>query len=108
MSSRETGGKGQAVNREAVQARADYAIQLAKWADQVPQPPQTTMAKTMNDILAETCSKLAKIAACYNLQEALNDAQDGAVLAGGAAGDYFEQIQQDVNEAMGNLGCSAL
>ena len=108
MSKAETGGRGQAVDREALKARVDYAIELANWADQAPQAPQT-MAKTINDIIAETCAKLAKIAACYDLREALNDATDGQVLSDDPVADeYFEQIKQETTDAMGRLGCSSI
>ena len=108
MSKTEGSGKGQPPDREALQARVAYAIDLANWADGAPQPP-TTMAKSMNEILADTCRQLARISACYNLNEALNDATDGRVLSDDpAAQEYFEQVKEDVGAAMDALDCKSI
>lgn len=74
----------------------------------MPQQP-TTMAKSMNDILTETCAKLAKIAACYHLQQAINMATDGQVLSDDAGADgVFENIKNEAKAGMERLGCGAL
>jgi hypothetical protein len=108
MSKADNGRKGQAVDRDDLRARVDFALELASWVDQMPQPP-TTIAKTMNDIILETCAKLAKIATCYHLQEALNGATDGQVMSDDPAADaYFEQIKQEATAGMEAAGCKSL
>jgi hypothetical protein len=109
MSKAQGGEKEQAGEREALRARLDYALELANWANQVPQPPPTTMAKTMNDVLAETCAKLAKIATCYHLQGVLDSATDGQVLSDDPTADaYFENIKEGATEGMKAAGCSSI
>jgi hypothetical protein len=108
MSKSDSSGKGQALDRDDLRARVDFALELAGWVDQMPQPP-TTLAKTMNDIILETCAKLAKIATCYHLQEALDGATDGQVMSEDPAADaYFEQIKQDAIAGMESAGCKSL
>lgn len=108
MSKEDNGGKGEAADQVAARVRLDYARELGEWADQMPQQP-TTMAKSMNDILTETCAKLAKIAACYHLQQAINMATDGQVLSDDAGADgVFENIKNEAKAGMERLGCGAL
>jgi hypothetical protein len=90
--------------RNALQARVDYAKSLIDWVNQAPQPPrQQTAAKTYDEAIGEILGELARIRACFNIkgaQDWLNE-HDPDVITSPPQDyiDWWEEQSEKVEES---------
>jgi len=104
-------GASQSANAKALHQTVSFALSFTDWAANPPMPPQTS-ARTMNEILIETCATLAKILACFTMKQALDALNDhitmyGDQMSAAALQDLYKQ--RDALEAgMKSNGCSRL
>jgi hypothetical protein len=96
--------------RNALQARVDYAKSLVDWVNQAPQPPQPqTAAKTLNETLGEIVGELARIRACYDIkgaQDWLNEHDPEAITSPPQEyREWWEEMSEKVEESNKAFNC---
>jgi len=109
MARRDMKGLNARRDMKDLKARINLAKGLFDWASHPPVLPPQTSARTFNEMLADLCSKLAKISACGSMENAVEGITDHLVLYGDKMSqDEISNLEKQKGElikGMGRFGC---